>query len=383
MMSDLNVETPAGADGALVLEDGRIFFGRKRGALDASVEGEVVFHTGMTGYPEILTDPSYRGQIVTLTAPHIGNVGMPDGDEESDAAQVAGLIVRRLCRNRSGARPSQDFEAFLQAQGILCLEGLDTRALTRHIRTAGAVRARVEDVPRSRTRLAAWARESVERVRAQRGMEGLELASSVGGTQFHQLMPIGPPRGHVALLHLGAKRSIAEELQRRGCLVSVLPHDASAEDILNLRADGLLVSNGPGDPAACRQPIAVVRQLLGRVPVAGICLGHQILALAAGARSYKLPFGHHGANHPVQELTTGAVAITSQNHGFSIDEKSLVGTGFAVSHRSLYDGTVEGVKSLGLQALSVQYHPEAAPGPHDARNIFDGFLRLWERPHAA
>jgi carbamoyl-phosphate synthase small subunit len=182
---------------------------------------------------------------------------------------------------------------------------------------------------------------------------------------------------------MGSKFSIAKELRQRGCDISIVPHDASLEDILALQADALMLSNGPGDPAACLQPIGVVRQLLGRMPIVGICLGHQILALAAGARSYKLPFGHHGANHPVQDVSTGCVAITSQNHGFSIDESSLRGTGFGVSHRSLYDGTVEGIRSLGLRAMSVQYHPEAAPGPHDALAIFEEFLRQWGRPNAA
>jgi carbamoyl-phosphate synthase small subunit len=373
------------ANGALVLEDGRLFFGQLRGATPAdAAAGEVVFHTGMTGYPEIITDPSYCGQIVTLTAPHIGNVGMPAGDDESGGAQVAGLIVRKLCRTRSGARASIDLEEYLRQQGIRCLEGIDTRALTRHLRIQGAVRGRITPLPENRTNLRAWLRETLGEVKKQDAMVGAELVSRVGARDLRHLPAYGGGgRGHIALLDMGSKLSIAEELRQRGCDISIVPHDASLEDILALKPDALMLSNGPGDPAACLHPIGVVRQLLGKMPIVGICLGHQILALAAGAKSYKLPFGHHGANHPVQDVSTGSVAITSQNHGFSIDESSLRGTSFNVSHRSLYDGTVEGIRSLGLRAMSVQYHPEAAPGPHDALAIFDEFLRQWGRRNAA
>ena len=363
---------------ALILEDGRVFLGRGFGELRREAAGEVVFHTGMTGYPEILTDPSYRGQIVTFTAPHIGNVGMPHGDDESGDLRVAGLIVRRLSTHRSGARPSSDLAAVCRERGVPGLSEIDTRALTLHLRERGALRGRIAVLPASESEWDAWFRQQIGLVREQPSMEGRELASQVSARNREHLTAHGARLHHIGLLHLGAKDSIVEQLRQRGCSVTVLPHSTTAQQILELRLDGLLLSNGPGDPAACGETVATVTELLGRLPILGICLGHQILALAAGATTFKLPFGHHGANHPVQDLRDQCVAITSQNHGFAVDETSLSRTDFVVTHRSLYDGTVEGMRCDRLRAASVQYHPEAAPGPHDARNVFDQFLQLVE-----
>jgi carbamoyl-phosphate synthase small subunit len=330
----------------------------------------------MTGYPEILTDPSYRGQIVVLTYPHAGNYGMPHGDAESPRVQVSALVVRELCRERSGARPADELDAVLRAAGILGIEGIDTRALTRRLRQQGALRGVVAAAPAGAVGDGAdWARSLVERARALPHMEGSQLTTAVTLERPEVLRPGGgAPRARLTALHFGAKRSILAHFVRAGCEVTVLPADASAEQVEATHPDGILLSNGPGDPAACTRAIQTTRALLGAVPIFGICLGHQILGLAAGARTYKLSFGHHGANHPVRDERTGAVQITSQNHGFAIEEASLAHTGFHVSHRSLFDRTVEGIASDERRAWAVQYHPEAAPGPHDATPLMDAFL---------
>ncbi len=381
---------PSGPPALLALEDGTIARGAAFGCLRGEGVGEVVFHTGMTGYPEILTDPSYCGQIVLLTYPHAGNYGMPDGDGESSRVQVAGLVVRELCRSRSGARRSARLEQVLEEAGVLAVEGVDTRMITRRLRTRGALRGVLALLPPAVAASPAdeqgFGAALMERARAIPLMEGSELTTRVTLSAPEVLEPTaGPPRLCLAALHFGAKRSILAHFVAAGCRVTLLPASASAEQVLDTRPDGVLLSNGPGDPAACSSAVAATRALLGRLPIFGICLGHQILALAAGARTYKLPFGHHGANHPVRDERTGQVSITSQNHGFSVDAASLSGTSMRVTHRSLFDGTVEGIASDELRAYAVQYHPEAAPGPHDAVPLMDEFLarlahpRPWER----
>lgn len=367
---------PKGPPAALALEDGTVLRGEGFGAIAAGGGGEVVFHTGMTGYPEILTDPSYRGQIVVLTYPHAGNYGMPHGDGESPRVQVSALVVRELCRQRSGARPAAELHAVLSAAGVPGLAGIDTRALTRRLRQQGALRGVVAgEPPGTDGEDPAWTHALVARARALPAMEGSELTAAVTLAR-PEVLPAagGAPRARLTALHFGAKRSILEHFVRAGCEVTVMPADTRAEQVRATRPDGVLLSNGPGDPAACTRAIETTRELLGTVPIFGICLGHQILGLAAGARTYKLSFGHHGANHPVRDERTGAVQITSQNHGFAIDESSLRGTSFGVSHRSLFDRTVEGIASDERRAWAVQYHPEAAPGPHDAAPLMDAFL---------
>ncbi len=380
---------PRGPLAALALENGSVRLGNAFGAIEGGMRGEVVFHTGMSGYPEILTDPSYRGQIVVHTYPHLGNHGMPEGDDESGRVQVAGVIALRLCRHPSGVRPARRLEEVLQQAGVMGLEGIDTRALTLELRARGSLRGVVERVDPAHVRGGILARrraeELVSKARALPPMEGQDLVTGRQASGPRVLEPrslADPVTGgsssavEIVLLDFGVKGSIVQQLRARGCRVRILPAGVSSGEVLSHRPHGVVLSNGPGDPAACTRPIETARKLLGRVPMLGICLGHQILALAAGAGTRKLPFGHHGANHPVREEATGRIAITSQNHGFAVVEESLRGTPLRVSHRSLYDGTVEGVVGAAWRVQGVQYHPEAAPGPHDAREIFDRFLEV-------
>ncbi|NTU82716.1 MAG: glutamine-hydrolyzing carbamoyl-phosphate synthase small subunit [Chloroflexales bacterium] len=368
-------------DAVLVLEDGRVFPGRSFGAPGERI-GEVVFHTGMTGYQEILTDPSYCGQLVTMTAPHIGNTGVNDFDPESLKPQVAGFIVRSYSDDYSSWRARGSLAQLLRDHHIVAISDVDTRALTRHIRTAGAMRGIISTTGEAVESLLARARQAPP-------MEGLDLTrvvsceESYGWTEGSA--PFSPPytegaaelKYHVVAYDFGLKRTILRRLTDRGCRVTVVPGITPASEVLALKPDGVFYSNGPGDPAATVYAFETLRGLIGRVPVFGICLGHQLMGLALGGRTYKLPFGHHGANHPVRYLPTGRVEITSQNHGFAVDPESLPAEA-EVTHINLNDQTVEGLRHAGMRCFSVQYHPEAGPGPHDATYLFHEFTALMD-----
>jgi carbamoyl-phosphate synthase small subunit len=330
----------------------------------------------MTGYQEILTDPSYTGQLVTMTYPLIGNYGVAEADEESDGPQVAGFVVRESSRLHSSWRARGGLEEYLQRNGVAGIQGIDTRALTRHIRSQGALRGAI--VPASMEES-----EALERVRAHPRMEGLDLASGVSTSRPYEVFPAGEERFHVVAYDLGVKAHSPKLLAARGCRVTVIPGGTSVDRVRDLEPDGLFISNGPGDPEAVEQALEAILTLSERgVPVFGICLGHQLIARAFGGRTYKLPFGHHGGNHPVEFLDEGTVEITAQNHGFAVEseDRDIPGApDLRVTHRNLYDGTVEGLEHRDRPVFAVQYHPEAAPGPHDSRYLFDRFLRLMEQ----
>jgi len=359
-------------DTVLLLADGRLFRGRGFGR-SGTVVGEVVFNTSMTGYQEILTDPSYRGQIVVLTQPHIGTYGVSPDDVESRDGRVRaeGLIVRELSEHYSNGGATNSLGAWAKEQGLAGLGDVDTRALTRHLRdrgaTVGALAPGGVPIEELRAAIAAWG-----------SMEGRSLLDEVSTREPYVVRPKGEPRFRVAAWDYGAKSGIFQQMTRLGLEVHVFPWNAPAEALRDTRPHGYFLSNGPGDPAASPLPVENVRRVLGERPLWGICLGHQILALALGAKTYKLPFGHHGGNHPVQELATGRIEITAQNHGFSVDEASLAEVGALATHVSLNDRSVEGLAVPKLRAASVQYHPEAGPGPHDARHLFDRFVRTME-----
>jgi carbamoyl-phosphate synthase small subunit len=369
-------------DALLVLEDGRVFPGQSFGAPGERI-GEVVFHTGMTGYQEILTDPSYCGQLVTMTAPHIGNTGVNDFDPESFRPQVAGFIVRAYSEAYSSWRARGSLAQLLRDYGIVAISDIDTRALTRHIRTVGAMRGIISTNGEDIATLCAKARQAPP-------MEGLDLTRQVSCSEPYPWVegsaPFGPTytnavvptaRYHVVAYDFGLKRTILRRLVDQGCRITVVPGMTPAEEVLALQPDGVFYSNGPGDPAATVYAFRTLRKLLGKLPIFGICLGHQLMGLALGGKTYKLPFGHHGANHPVRYLPTGRVEITSQNHGFAVDPESLPAE-VVVTHINLNDQTVEGIRHPGLGCFSVQYHPEAGPGPHDATYLFRDFVTLME-----
>jgi carbamoyl-phosphate synthase small subunit len=350
----------------VVLEDGTVFEGRSF-AGEGEVAGEVVFTTSMVGYQETVTDPSYRGQILLFTYPLIGNYGIIPGDEESRKVQATGVLVREYTPHPSNWASERSLATLLEESGVIGVEGIDTRALTRHLRDKGAMRGVISTLDHGPSSLR-------EKANAHPSMVGLDLASTSSDLAAPTLLPaFGEERCRVAALDYGVKGSIYEELRSRGASVLAMPGWTRAEEILSSNPDGLFLSNGPGDPAALGDAVSTLRPLLGEVPVFGICLGHQLLGLALGCETYKMPFGHHGANHPVRNLNTGRIEITSQNHGFAVREKTMP-AGVELTHRNLYDGTIEGIESSSLDAWSVQYHPESSPGPRDSGYLFDGFV---------
>ncbi len=361
-------------DGLLVLGNGATFAGRLRGA-QRPTSGEVIFNTAMSGYQEVLTDPSYSGQIVTMTYPHIGNTGVNGEDIESRGIHVSGFIVKEFSSVASNWRSSDSLDGYLKKANVTVLEGIDTRALVVALRERGALPGLI--VPAEGADVEALRREAG----ALPGMVGQNLAKVVSVRAPYVWnegpAPERPPRFRVAAYDFGIKFNILRILAGRGAEVHVVPYDYPAARVLADRFDGVFLSNGPGDPEPVSEAIANVKALLGRVPIFGICLGHQILGIALGGETYKLKFGHHGANHPVKRLASGAVEITSQNHGFAVREESLP-QDVRVTHRSLNDRTVEGIESTRYPAYSVQYHPEASPGPHDANYLFDRFLGMME-----
>ncbi|MEW6048651.1 MAG: glutamine-hydrolyzing carbamoyl-phosphate synthase small subunit [Bacillota bacterium] len=348
----------------LALEDGSVYEGELIGK-EGETTGEVVFTTSQTGYQEALTDPSYRGQILVFTQPLIGNYGTFPQDAESAAAQVRGVVVRELS-DYPEALPGgvTGLEAWLSAQGITGIAGVDTRALVRRLRSQGTLRGIITARPRP-------VHEMVEAACRVPDLSAQALVDEVSPAEPYELGTGTGPR--VAVVDLGVKRHILVNLLQRGCRVAVVPARFTADQILALRPDGVVISNGPGDPAVLSGPVATVRDLVGRVPLMGICLGHQVLALALGGHTYKLKFGHRGGNHPVQELATGRVFITTHNHGYSVDERTLPPE-LMVTYRSLNDGTVEGMRHRELPAWSVQFHPEASPGPRDNVHLFDALV---------
>ena len=369
----------------LVLEDGSVFKGLSIG-VDGDTIGEVVFNTAMTGYQEILTDPSYSNQIVTLTYPHIGNVGCNAGDCESARVHAAGLVVRDAAMLMSNWRGEQSLQDYLQTENVVAIAEIDTRRLTRLLRDKGAMNGCI---------MAGEIDEAaaLEKAGAFGGLKGLDLAQVVTVSESYEWsegewnldtnaasLPDAKTQSyHVVAYDYGVKRNILRMLVSRGCQVTVVPAKTPAAEVMALKPDGVFLSNGPGDPEPCDYAIAAIEQILEtRTPIFGICLGHQLLALACGAKTLKMKFGHHGANHPVQDLVTGQVMITSQNHGFAVDESSLPDN-LVATHRSLFDGSLQGISRSDTPAFSFQGHPEASPGPHDIAPIFDHFIDLMEK----
>jgi len=360
------------AAGALVLADGTAFNGTAVGAPGTGL-GEVVFNTSMMGYQEILTDPSYARQIVTLTTPHIGNYGVTAEDDQASRPSCTGLIVRSITRRPSNWRAEGSLTDWLIDRNIVALCDVDTRRLTRHLREHGAMPGVVATD--------GTVAELREMAANAPHMAGLDLASEVTTAHRYSVPAVGEQRGRIVAVDLGIKKGILDELAGRGLETIVVPAGTTAAEILETEPDGVFLSNGPGDPEPLTGVTATVRELLGKRPIFGICLGHQVLGLAIGARTYKLPFGHHGGNHPVRRVCDGAVHITAQNHGFAVDLPSpgIFHSDFGavtVTHVNLNDGTVEGIACRDVSAFSVQYHPEAAPGPNDARDLFDKFVDL-------
>jgi carbamoyl-phosphate synthase small subunit len=367
----------------LALENGVVFTGRAFGDAEREATGEVVFNTAITGYQEILTDPSYYGQIVTLTYPHQGNVGVNHFDVESRCVQAAGLIVREASRIRSNWRSEASLDDYLRDNQRIGIEGIDTRMLVRILREEGAMRGIVSAIELDDAKL-------IERAKSLPSMSGLDLTKLVACNEQYAwavrdesgylLDPLSHPSSdkqyHVVVMDFGVKHNILERLTSYGCRLTVVPGSASAEEILALDPDGIFISNGPGDPDAVKYAIENIKELLGKKPIFGICLGHQLLALALGAKTFKLKFGHRGANHPVQNLLTGHNEITSQNHGFAVDLDSMEGLPVELTHVNLNDRTAEGFRHRELPVFCVQYHPEAGPGPHDADYLFRQFIEM-------
>ncbi len=360
----------------LALEDGQVYTGKGHGA-KAECSGEVVFNTALTGYQEVFTDPSYAGQIVILTNPQIGNYGTTPEDSESARPYIEGLVVREFSAITSNWRSQEHAEQFLSKRSIPVISELDTRAIVRHLRDRGVMRGVISTAESDPAKL-------VERARAIPAMTGRDLATLVSTKERYEWSePAADRRAeitkHVVAFDYGIKLNILRRLVSVGCRVTVVPSLTTAEEVLSLKPDGVFLSNGPGDPEPLHAQVRTVRKLLGRVPVFGICLGQQVLGLALGGRTYKLKFGHRGSNHPVKNLLTGKVEITSHNHGFAVDPDSLKDSEVEITHMNLNDQTLEGFRHRSLPMFSVQYHPEAAPGPHDSRYLFDDFVKLMEK----
>ena len=376
----------------LALADGTFFLGHAVGAAGHTV-GEVVFNTALTGYQEILTDPSYCRQIVTLTYPHIGNYGVNGEDVEANRAHAAGLVIKDLPLRASNFRATCGLSDYLRAEGLVAIAGIDTRRLTRVLRTRGAQNGCIAAFPAGTVVGEAQVAEAVARAAAAPSMSGQDLAQVVSVDRPYEWTQTewqlgqgygeqGAPRWHVVAYDFGVKRNILRMLASRGCRITVVPARTPAAAVKALKPDGIFLSNGPGDPEPCDYAIQATRQLIDAgLPTFGICLGHQILALASGARTFKMKFGHHGANHPVKDLDTGRVSITSQNHGFAVDERTLPST-LRPTHVSLFDGTLQGLERTDRPAFCFQGHPEASPGPHDIGYLFDRFTALMEKAHA-
>jgi carbamoyl-phosphate synthase small subunit len=365
----------------LALEDGTVFEGKSFGARKESF-GEVVFNTAITGYQEIFTDPSYSGQIVVLTYPQIGNYGANEYDNEAGKPHIEGLVVREFSPIASNWRSEESAREFLEESGVPVIAEIDTRSLVRHLRSRGVMRGVLSPTGEDPKKL-------IERARAVPSMSGLDLATRVSTTQSyawthsvepcspsHLVDPAGEPNCRVVAYDFGIKRNILRRLVQSGCEVTVVPATTPAEDVLALKPDGVFLSNGPGDPEPLEFQIAQTRKLIGKAPIFGICLGQQVLGLALGGKTYKLKFGHRGANHPVLNKITGRVEITSHNHGFAVDPDSLRQSDVELTHINLNDETLEGFRHRSEPVFSVQYHPEAAPGPHDSHYLFDDFTRL-------
>ena len=392
MLLSLKRNTPPAI---LALADGTVYQGQSIGATGATV-GEVVFNTAMTGYQEILTDPSYCQQIVTLTYPHIGNYGVNPQDVESDRVHAAGLIIKDLPLLVSNFRATQTLDAYLRDQGTVAIANLDTRQLTRQLRTQGAQNGCILALSEGQMVTPELIAQAVALAKSAPNMAGLDLAKVVSAktsyawtqTEWvlsHPELAGQPgyggqtaPRFHVVAYDFGVKKNILRMLAQRGCKVTVVPAQTSAADVLKHQPDGIFLSNGPGDPEPCDYAIAATAELIeSGIPTFGICLGHQIMALASGAKTFKMKFGHHGANHPVKDLDSGRVSITSQNHGFAVDEKTLPTT-LRATHVSLFDGTLQGLERTDKPAFCFQGHPEASPGPHDIGYLFDRFVAHME-----
>jgi len=386
--------TGKGNPAILVLEDGEVFEGAAFGS-QVEAFGEVVFNTGMCGYQEVLTDPSYEGQIVAMTYPHIGNYGVNSQDAESRSVRVSGFVTRDLPAAWSSWRAEQGLDAYLDQQGVAGVTEIDTRRLTRHIRDRGSLRGAISTEYSTVDSI-------VAELQNKPHMAGANLVGRVSTTEPYEWPAQGEPIYRVAAYDFGIKHNILRELAARGCAVTVFPAATSAFEVLGSRPDGVFISNGPGDPQAVKHGIQAIQELMGKVPMFGICLGHQLMALALGLETYKLPFGHRGANHPVLRVSDGAVQITTQNHGFSVKEtgfgiESWSGPGkglrafgqfgkpfdsphgpVELTHINLNDYTVEGFKLVDQPAFAVQYHPESGPGPHDSRYLFDDFCKMMD-----
>ena len=353
----------------LALEDGKIFKGKSFGASGEKC-GEVVFNTSMSGYQEILTDPSYKGQIVTMTYPLIGNYGITGEDAESRQPFVEGFVVKEYSKIASNWRKVKSLGDYLKENNILGIEGIDTRALTLHIRQAGAMKAVLSTLDLNEENLIRKARDS-------QGLVGRDLVKEVT-VKKQYVWSQDKSRYKVVVLDCGVKYNILRELMGNGCEVTVVPADTTADEILGMKPDGVLLSNGPGDPAAVGYVVETTKRLIGKLPIFGICLGQQMLGLALGGKTYKLKFGHHGANHPVKDLKTSKVSITVQNHGFCVDIDSLNKKEIEITHINLNDQTLEGMRHKKLPIFSVQFHPEASPGPHDAKYLFREFIKMFK-----